>query len=93
MPRSKKTERERHKERGPRKIQLEIDQDLKQYLRDKSVEFGIPQSQIVEFLVILDKADALDRNVPLSRYLEPSDSPKWRYKLNKARLRRDLGLD
>ncbi len=91
MPRSKKHERERYKKRLARLIRLELDPELKGYLKDKSDEIGISQSQIVEYLVMLDRAGASPQDYPLAKYLEHSKSPAWRYRLNKDRLRRDLG--
>jgi len=79
--------KKQQKRRQARRLQLDIDEDVKQMLRDLSDEWGVSQSQIVQFFIITGDINQL------SRYLEPSDAPMWQYRINFDRLKRDLGED
>jgi hypothetical protein len=51
---------------------------LKNEIRALSVEYGVPQSQIVMLLLYSSIEELRNGKVPLDRFLVPSDSPKFR---------------
>lgn len=55
-----------------------ISPELKNEIRSLSVEYGVPQSQIVMLLLIYSIDDLRSGSIPLERFLVPSDSPKFR---------------
>ncbi len=77
--------------RKERKIQLEFDKEVKQDLKDLSVELGVSQSQIAQFFVMTGLQNINVSKSTLSRYLEPSPSPLWQFRINFDRLKKDLG--
>ena len=81
------TSKKQQQKRQARRLQLDIDEDVKKMLKDMSDEWGVSQSQIVQFFLVTGDINQI------SRYLEPSDAPMWKYRINFDQLKRDLGID
>ena len=81
------TSKKQQQKRQARRLQLDIDEDVKKILKDMSDEWGVSQSQIVQFFLLTGDINQI------SQYLEPSDAPMWKYRINFDQLKRDLGID
>ena len=75
----------RKEQKKARRIQLELDEDVKAELKAMSDELGVSQSQIMQYLFLTGDIKGI------TKYLENSSSPVWKSKVNFDRLRRDLG--
>ena len=76
-----------------RRKSLFLSEEVKAILRNFSIEYGVPESQIVSFLIIAAEGN-LDRTVlsVLPRYLVPSRSPAWQNDIDLERFKQDLNL-
>lgn len=59
-----------------------IPPELKNEIRSLSVEYGVPQSQIVVLLLIYSIEDLRSGAIPLERFLVRSDSPKFAHNID-----------
>ena len=75
----------RKEQKKARRIQLELDEDVKAELKAMSDELGVSQSQIMQYLFLTGDISGI------TKYLENSSSPVWKSKINFDRLKRDLG--
>ena len=73
-----------------RRIQLEIDEDVKDAIKDLSDEMGVSQSQLYQYFAILGLNNIAQARSILPRYLEKSNAPMWEHRINFDRLRKDL---
>lgn len=64
-----------------------IHPELKQKVEDLSIEFGVPQSQIVALLLYYSIEDLEHGKIDLSGLLTRSTSPKFRYNIDLEKVR------
>ena len=84
----------KHRDRlKARRIELFIDQEVKNAIKDLSEELGVSQSQLYQYFAVtgLNNVSAALNSLP--RYLEKSRAPMWEHTINFERLYKDLGLD
>ena len=84
---------EQHRRMAKMRKSLFMSPEVKQLLRDMSVEFGVTESQLVSFFIVAVAA-GVDKQIKslIPRYLVESDSPAWRYNLNVEQFRIDCKL-
>jgi hypothetical protein len=84
----------KHKERRQRRrIELSLDEDVKEMLSDLSIELGVSQSQIMQFFFLTGIKNVSKARSLLPTYLEPSKAPMWQYRIDFDRLKKDFGFD
>lgn len=84
----------KHRDRlKARRIELYIDEEVKDAIRDLSEELGVSQSQLYQYFAItgLNNVSAAMKSLP--RYLEKSQAPMWEHTINFERLFKDLGIE
>jgi hypothetical protein len=69
-----------------RRTTIELDEDVKEYLRDMSQELGVSMSSIIQYFILTGSLDGI------AKYLEKSNAPMWEHKLNLDRLKKDKGF-
>lgn len=84
----------KHRERlKARRIELFIDEEVKEEIKTLSEEFGVSQSQLYQYFAITGLNNMPTALRALPRYLEKSPAPMWEHSINFERLRKDLGID
>ncbi|RPJ55775.1 MAG: hypothetical protein EHM12_11570 [Dehalococcoidia bacterium] len=87
------TSKKQLEKRKARRYQLDLDEGVKESIKALSVEFGVSQSQIVQFFILTGLSDIRSGKTILSQYLEPSEAPMWQNRVNFNRLKSNLGLE
>lgn len=84
----------KHKERlKARRVEIFVDEDIKEAINALSDEFGVSRSQLYQYFAMMGLNNVKDATKLLSRYLEPSEAPMWQHRINFERLRKDLGIE
>ena len=84
----------KHRERlKARRIELFIDQDVKEGIKALSEELGVSQSQLYQYFALTGLNNVPAALKVLPRYLEKSPAPMWEHSINFDRLKKDLGID
>jgi predicted DNA-binding protein len=83
------TSKKQQKKRKERRIQLDIDPELKKTLADLSAELGIPQSQIVSLFIEYGLEGLRSGDIDLEKYTKPARSPIWRHVIDLDKFRKD----
>lgn len=84
----------KHQDRSKkRRIQLEIDSDVKDVIQGLSDEYGVSKSMLYQYFAMVGIKNASQSLALLPKYLEASNAPMWRSRINFERLRKDLGWE